>query len=162
MTRISLRPSSTESSSVVASSCSTDLRCAPSTSALTNPPRPRHHINRPEFPELTGQNFRNLHPATVRARATVLIAVPEGIEVLSLRNTDGSWPRAERLARVVNDAYAHPTRRERLERLVHDMIGRAADVLQSRHHRRVVAMHLTPILAPRLRALDAALRPLDG
>src|SRR5438445_13759481 len=62
MTRISLRPSSTESSSVVASSCSTDLPCAPSTSALTNPPRPRHHINRPEFPELTGQNFRNLQP----------------------------------------------------------------------------------------------------
>ena len=97
----------------------------------------------------------------MRARATVLIAVPEGIEVLSLRNTDGSWPRAERLARVVNDAYAHPTRGERLEQLVHDMIGRANDVLH-RHHRRVIAMHLTPILAARLRALDEAQRRLEG
>ena len=98
----------------------------------------------------------------MRARATVLIGVPEGIEGLSLRNTDGSWPRAERLAGVVNDAYAHPTRGERLEQLVHDMIGRAADVLHSRHHRRVIAMHLTPILAARLRALDEAQRRLEG
>ena len=53
----------------------------------------------------------------------MLIAVPEEIEVLSLRNTDGSWPRSERLARVVNDVYAHPTRGERLEQLVYDMVG---------------------------------------
>jgi hypothetical protein len=98
----------------------------------------------------------------VRARATVLIAVPEGIEVLSLRNTDGSWPRAERLASVVNDPYVHPTRGERLERLVYDVIGRADDVLHSRHHGRVIAMHLTPILAARLRALDEAQRRLEG
>lgn len=81
----------------------------------------------------------------------MLIAVPEGIEVLSLRNTDGSWPRAERLARVVNNVYAHPTRGERLEQLVYDVIARAADVLHSRHHGRVIVMHLTPILAARLR-----------
>src|SRR5439155_23110294 len=62
MTRTLLRPSSTASSSVVGCSHSTDLRCAPSTSALTNRPRPRHYFNRPEFPELTGQNFRNLQP----------------------------------------------------------------------------------------------------
>jgi hypothetical protein len=77
--------------------------------------------------------------ATVRARETVLIVVPEGIEALALRNTDGSWPRAERLARVVNDAYTHPTRGDRLDQLVYDVIGRADDVLHSRHHGRVTS-----------------------
>jgi hypothetical protein len=44
----------------------------------------------------------------------------------------------------------------------YDVIGRSDDVLHSRHHGRVIAMHLMPILAARLRALDEARRRLEG
>jgi hypothetical protein len=59
------QPSSIASSSGVASSHSTDLRCEPDTSGLTKSP-PRRQITTlttwPECPELSGQSFRNLHP----------------------------------------------------------------------------------------------------
>src|SRR5437870_4528952 len=61
MMRTWRRRSSTASSSAAESSHSTGPRCEPNISALTTRPRLRHYINRPEFPELTRQNFRNPH-----------------------------------------------------------------------------------------------------
>jgi hypothetical protein len=46
-------------SSVGDCSPSTGRRCGPSTSDLTTRPHLGHQINRPEFPESSGQNFRN-------------------------------------------------------------------------------------------------------
>jgi len=54
-------PSSIGSSSAADWSCSMGPRCGPNTSDLTNRPRLRHQINRPEFPESMRQNFRNPH-----------------------------------------------------------------------------------------------------
>src|SRR5207244_7723358 len=53
--------SSTGSSSAAARSRSMGRRCAPNNSQLTMPRHLRHQIHRPEFPESTGQNFRNPH-----------------------------------------------------------------------------------------------------
>src|SRR3989304_9636118 len=53
------RRSSTASSSAAESSHSTGPRCGPNISDLTTRPLLRHYINRPEFPELKRQNFRN-------------------------------------------------------------------------------------------------------
>ena len=94
----------------------------------------------------------------MRPRRTVLIEVPEGIEVLVERDARGVWPRAARLAQVVRDAYAHPTLGARLEELSRDLAVRP--VLPARRHGRVISMHLTARLASQLRALDAVQRQL--
>lgn len=60
-TTTSLRPSWTACSSGAGSSPSTGRPCGHDTFALTNPSHLRHQVNRPEFPELTGQSFRNPH-----------------------------------------------------------------------------------------------------
>ena len=58
-TTTSQRPSSIASSSAADCSPWMARRCAPSTSGLTTRPHLGHQINRPEFPESSGQNFRN-------------------------------------------------------------------------------------------------------
>jgi hypothetical protein len=98
--------------------------------------------------------------ATVRTRPTVLIEVPAGIEALVDRDAQGAWPRSARLARVVNDVYAHPTHRERLAELSRDLVSRSGDALGSRRDGSLVSMHLTTRLAAQLRALDQAQRQL--
>jgi hypothetical protein len=98
--------------------------------------------------------------AIVRTRPTVLIEVPAGIEALLDRDALGAWPRSARLARVVNDVYAHPTHRERLAELSRDLVSRRGDALGSRRDGSLVSMHLTPRLAAQLRALDRAQRQL--
>ena len=98
--------------------------------------------------------------ATVRTRPTVLIEVPAGIEALVDRDAHGAWPRSARLARVVNDVYAHPTERQRLAELSRDLVSKSDDALRSRRDGILVSMHLTPQLASQLRALDRAQRHL--
>jgi len=86
----------------------------------------------------------------------VLIEVPEGIEALVDRDPQGIWPGSVRLARVVNDPYAHPTHRERLAELCRALASRSGGALASRREGNLVSMHLTPRLAAQLRALDQA------
>src|SRR5206468_5452057 len=99
--------------------------------------------------------------AIVRTRPTVLIEVPAGIEALVDRDALGAWPRSARLARVVNDVYAHPTHRERLAELSHDLVSKSGGALASRRDGSLVSMHLTPRLAAQLRALDQAQLQLE-
>jgi hypothetical protein len=96
----------------------------------------------------------------MRPRQTVLIEVPKRIEVLLERDAKGAWPRAPRLADVVNDAYAHPTFRVRLEELTRELASRSDELLRTRRRGSVVHMRLTPRLAAQLRALDQAQRQL--
>jgi len=97
----------------------------------------------------------------VRSRLTVLIEVPAGIEALADRDARGTWPRSVRLARVVNDVYAHPTHRGRLAELSHDLVSKSGGALASRRNGSLVSMHLTPRLAAGLRALDQAQLQLE-
>lgn len=96
----------------------------------------------------------------MRSRLTVLIEVPAGIDALADRDAQGTWPRSVWLARVVDDAYAHPTRRERLAELSDDLVSKSRGALASRRDGTLVSMHLTPRLATQLRALDQAQRQL--
>src|SRR3990172_9877227 len=66
------RRSSTASSSAAESSHSTGPRCGPNISDLTTRPLLRHYINRPEFPELKRQNFRNPQFAPILAQGEEL------------------------------------------------------------------------------------------
>ncbi len=92
----------------------------------------------------------------MRSRPTVLIEVPAGIEALVDQDAQGTWPCSVRLARVVNDVYAHPTHRERLAELSRDLVSKSGGALASRRDGSLVSMHLTPRLAAQLRALDQA------
>jgi hypothetical protein len=92
----------------------------------------------------------------MRPRLTVLIELPAGIEALVDRDAQGVWPHSGRLARVVNDAYAHPTQRNRLADLCQGLVSRSGGALASRRDGRLVSMHLTARLAVQLRALDQA------
>jgi hypothetical protein len=92
----------------------------------------------------------------------VLIEVPEGIETLGERDADGAWPRARRLARVIDNPYVHPSLGKRLEELATALVLKAADALTGCRKGRVVSMHLTPRLAAQLRALEHAKRRLEG
>lgn len=69
--------------------------------------------------------------------------------------------RASRLASVVNEAYAPPHFKDRLEALVGELVARAPDALAARNQTRVVSMHLTPHLGVQLRALEQAQRRLE-
>lgn len=98
----------------------------------------------------------------MRPRETVLIEVPEDLEALLERDTAGAWPRAPRLARVVNNVYEQRTLRQRLEDLARELVSRQDDVLHARRHRRVVSLHLTPRLAAQLRGLERARTQLES
>jgi hypothetical protein len=97
----------------------------------------------------------------MRPRSTVLIELPERPDILLDRDERGAWPRASRLAQVVNDTYAPPTFRLRLEQLARELVSRSGEALRTRRHGNVIHMRLTPRLAAQLRALDQAQRQLE-
>src|SRR3990167_4112891 len=116
-TKTSPSPSSTASSSVGGSSRLTDRPCVPNTLGLTMPCHPRPHINWPEFPELTGQSFRN--PQEGR-RAQKLVRNQTQIELLSarfqtpsrsnsnLKDTRTRHPAAQSLELLLFAGHGHP------------------------------------------------------